>query len=88
VKQLLVTTKDAWQSLGIGRTRFFEILSEGQIHAVRLGRRTLIPVTELEKFAAALPQRNTACPSKSGRRQRDTGCDSAPVAHSPGESKL
>ena len=58
MKQLLVTTKDAWQSLGIGRTRFFEILRAGDIQAVRLGRRTLVPVTELERFAAALPSRN------------------------------
>jgi excisionase family DNA binding protein len=58
MKQLLVTTKEAWQSLGIGRTRLFEILSEGRIQAVRLGRRTLIPVEELERFAAALPARN------------------------------
>jgi excisionase family DNA binding protein len=59
VKQLLVTTKEAWQSLGIGRTRFFEILSEGQIQAVRLGRKTLIPIAALEAFVAALPPRNS-----------------------------
>ena len=64
MKQLLVTTKEAWQSLGIGRTRFFEILSQGHIPAVRLGRKTLIPIAALEAFAAGLPPRNSQQPTK------------------------
>lgn len=87
MKQLLVTTKEAWQSLGIGRTRFFEILSEGHIQAVRLGKRTLIPVAELERFAAALPQRNATPPYKSRVRRRDAGHTPVMAAHSPAEAK-
>jgi len=84
VKQLLVPTKDAWQSLGIGRTRFFEILSAGHIKAVRLGGRTLIPVAELERFAAGLPLRDGtgAAPGVAqGSGQTLSGND---VAHSLG----
>jgi hypothetical protein len=84
VKQLLVTTKDAWQSLGIGRTRFFEILGAGQIRAVRLGGRTLVPVAELERFAAELPQRSVSRAQSSARESgRTRGADAA--AHSSAE---
>jgi excisionase family DNA binding protein len=87
VKQLLIPTKEAWQSLGIGRTRFFEILSEGHIQAVRLGRRTLVPVAELERFVAALPQRNESPPTNSSVQRRGAVYDSGMAAHLPREPK-
>jgi excisionase family DNA binding protein len=60
--QLLATTTDAARALGIGRTKLFELLKKDQLQAVRLGRKTLIPTSELERFAAALPPRNRQPP--------------------------
>jgi excisionase family DNA binding protein len=56
--QLLSTTADAARTLAIGRTKLFELLKNGELEAVRLGRKTLIPIAELERFAASLPPRN------------------------------
>jgi excisionase family DNA binding protein len=36
----------------IGRTKVFELIKAGEIRAVKLGRRTVIPVTELDAFIA------------------------------------
>ena len=57
MNELLATTHEAARRLGIGRTKLFELLKEDRLHAVRLGRKTLIPIAELESFAAALPAR-------------------------------
>jgi excisionase family DNA binding protein len=58
VTELLTTTHEAARRLGIGRTKLFELLKEDRLRAVRLGSKTLIPVAELENFAATLPLRN------------------------------
>jgi excisionase family DNA binding protein len=56
--ELLVSTAEAARRVGVGKTKFFELLKDDQIKAVRLGRRTLVPVAELERFAAMLPARS------------------------------
>jgi excisionase family DNA binding protein len=56
--QLLISIPDAAQRLGIGKTLTYELLKLEKLKAVRLGGRTLIPVVELERFVAALPQRD------------------------------
>lgn len=40
---LAYSVREAAQALSIGRTRVYELISTGQLHAVKLGRRTLIP---------------------------------------------
>lgn len=60
MNQILCSTREAAHRLSIGRTKLFSLLKEGKIKAVRLGTRTLIPVGELESFAATLPTRNCA----------------------------
>jgi excisionase family DNA binding protein len=37
-------------SFGIGRTLFYRLVAEGQIKVFRLGARTLIPASQVEKF--------------------------------------
>ena len=36
------------ESIGIGRTKAYELLAQGEIEAVRIGRRTLITVRSVE----------------------------------------
>lgn len=43
----LVGVAFATAFLGIGRTKIFEFLKEGEIRQVKIGRRTLIPFEDL-----------------------------------------
>ena len=36
--------------LGIGRTAFYELLKSGEIRSIKVGTRTLIPESELQRF--------------------------------------
>jgi excisionase family DNA binding protein len=54
--ELLVSTREAARRLGIGKTNLFHLLNT-ELGAVRLGGRTMIPVSELQRFAAGLPRR-------------------------------
>lgn len=42
---------------GLGRTRVFAEMKLGRLHAVKAGRRTLIPAAEVERWLAALDVR-------------------------------
>jgi excisionase family DNA binding protein len=57
--ELLVPTKEARRRIGVGKTTLFDLLKKKRLRAVRLGSRTMIPVSELERFAATLPPRET-----------------------------
>jgi excisionase family DNA binding protein len=46
---------DAVQVSGISRSRLYEALREKKLRAIKAGRRTLIPVAELEAYLASLP---------------------------------
>jgi excisionase family DNA binding protein len=55
--ELLLSTREGARRLGCGKTKLFGLLRTGQIQAVRFGGRTMIPTTELERFASTLPRR-------------------------------
>jgi excisionase family DNA binding protein len=59
-ERLLVPVPEAAALLGIGRTRAWQLIYEGRLRAVRIGRRTLIPRTELERFVRELEQEAAA----------------------------
>ena len=40
----------ACDRLGIGRTMLYELIKDGRIKAIKIGRRTLIPETELQRL--------------------------------------
>ena len=52
----MVSVEDAAGSHGIGRTGVFALIKSGALKAVKVGRRRLIPVAELEAFAARCGQ--------------------------------
>ncbi len=45
---------NAARRLSIGKTMFFKLLKEGKIQSCRIGSRTLISETELQRFAAEI----------------------------------
>lgn len=38
--------------LGIGRSTVYELMGSGQLKAIKIGQRTLIPESELQRFVA------------------------------------
>ncbi len=46
----IYTPRQAWEKLGIGRTRFYQLLSEGKLSYFKNGRRFLIPESAIAEF--------------------------------------
>lgn len=51
---LLLSTDEAMQVLGVGRSTFLELVYSGAVESVKVGRRRLIPTEALEDYVAAL----------------------------------
>lgn len=47
---------EAVRASGISRSALYEALRRGELRAVKAGRRTLIPVADLQEYLASLPQ--------------------------------
>lgn len=47
---LLVSVRDAARELGIGRDSAYQLVRVGRLRSISVGRRILIPRTELEAF--------------------------------------
>lgn len=48
---VLLSVEEAAAALRIGRTKVYELLKEGDLRSVTIGRRRLIPVREVQRFA-------------------------------------
>lgn len=53
LKPITVTVPVALGVTGLGRTKFYELIKEGRIRTVAIGRRTLVIFADLEKLADA-----------------------------------
>ncbi|MGA2970172.1 MAG: helix-turn-helix domain-containing protein [Acidimicrobiales bacterium] len=51
---LLISVEDAASILGIGRTLTFELILQGKISSVKIGRRRLVVRQELDEFVREL----------------------------------
>jgi excisionase family DNA binding protein len=47
----------AVQMTGIGRTKMYELIKDGQIEAIKVGTATLVPVDSLRRFLDGLRQK-------------------------------
>lgn len=52
VTPLTISVNDALAMLGIGRTRFYELVAAGEIQTIKLGRRRLVQVASLQRLAS------------------------------------
>jgi excisionase family DNA binding protein len=52
--RLLYPVDDACYVLGVQRTTFYGLIRDGEIKAVKVGRRTLVAHAELEQFVERL----------------------------------
>ena len=58
--RLLHPIPDAIHVLGIGRSTLYDLIATGEIHVVKIGRRTLIAHDELERYVTRLTEREAA----------------------------
>lgn len=54
--RLLHPIPDAAEVLGIGRSTLYNLITNGDIAIVKIGRRTLIAQDELERYARSLTE--------------------------------
>ncbi len=50
MKKKVYTSREAWEQLNIGRTRFYQLLRDGKIRFFKNGSRYLIPESAIETF--------------------------------------
>lgn len=55
---LAVTVDDACGRIGIGRSKFYQLVAEGQIRIIKIGRRTLVRYEELESLLNSADQQH------------------------------
>jgi excisionase family DNA binding protein len=51
LKPITVTVPTALAVTGIGRTKFYELVKQGRVRTIAIGRRTLVIYADLEKLA-------------------------------------
>jgi excisionase family DNA binding protein len=51
---LLHSIQDSIRILGIGRSSLYNLITDGKIHPVKIGRRTLIPNHEIRRYVDSL----------------------------------
>jgi excisionase family DNA binding protein len=56
VEQVNLTINQFCEAVPCGRTKAYELSGAGEVEAIKLGKRTLIPRTELERLQARLPR--------------------------------
>jgi len=55
-RKRLKNVNEARRELNIGRTKFYDLLKSGQLKAVKIGRRRLVPVQAIDAFIDSLCQ--------------------------------
>lgn len=51
MEQLFVRPKEGADAIGVGKSKFYEMLAAGEIPSVRIGRALRVPVEELRRWA-------------------------------------
>jgi excisionase family DNA binding protein len=59
VDPINLTVNQFCSAVPCGRTKAYELIADGEIEAIKLGTRTLIPRGELERLQARLPRMRT-----------------------------
>ena len=54
-----ISIKAACERTGLGRTSLYAAIRDGKLIARKFGRRTIILATDLDRFLAALPARDS-----------------------------
>jgi excisionase family DNA binding protein len=57
IQPVLLTPEDAAKCLSVGLNHTWDLIRAGKLVAKKDGRRVLIPMTEIKKYADSLPAR-------------------------------
>jgi excisionase family DNA binding protein len=60
MEAVTVTVADACKAIGVGRTVLYELLSEGKLDSITLGRRRLITTESIRRLVSTAAQREIA----------------------------
>ena len=74
---LLVTIADAARVLAIGRTTMYELVADGAIEVVHIGRCARVPTEAIRDFLLAL--RHAACEPSPTTRRSATSSEARPL---------
>ncbi len=66
--KLVYSVPEAKKALGIGNTKFYDLLKDGALRSRKIGRRTVIAADDLHAFIAALPVRSSDATKESSER--------------------
>lgn len=50
MKPISISVIDAAAALGVGRTTIFQMIKNGELEVIKLGRRTLVKVSSLKRL--------------------------------------
>lgn len=53
VEPICVKVNDAARMIGVGRTKLYELISNGELETVKIGKATRITTASLHKFVSA-----------------------------------
>lgn len=56
IEPITVRIPDACRMLGIRRSKFYELVAEGEIRTLKLGSATLVPVEGIKELVARLKE--------------------------------
>jgi excisionase family DNA binding protein len=54
IEPFFLPVNDGAKALGLGRSKFYELVADNKIRIVKLGRKSLVPVASLRDFADTL----------------------------------
>jgi excisionase family DNA binding protein len=54
VERLLLTMSEAAETIGLGRSKLYELVASGEIESVRIGKARRVPVEAVESFVRRL----------------------------------
>ena len=57
ISPLAVNPSTGAKLLGVSRSKFYELLSQGQLPLIKIGARSLVRVADIEKLLASLAAR-------------------------------
>lgn len=53
IEHIAISILDAAKALGIGRSTTYELINDGKLHAIKLGRRTLVTVESIKALVGS-----------------------------------
>lgn len=54
IPRAAISVEEAAEALGIGRTYAFQLIKDGALETIKVGRRRLVPVMAVESFLARM----------------------------------